>query len=91
MLLGSMGAFPRKEGGIQVLAGLLHLAKLLDPYREPPGRQSRPEKSAKCELSEFTSMENYSQPLLTERLRQSHKFDEVKFYLILGVDTRHTC
>jgi hypothetical protein len=64
--------FPRKEGGIKVLACLalsnLTVAFLLrTSWVAKPARKN----SAKDEFDEFTSMEKYTQPVLRECIWQS--------------------
>jgi hypothetical protein len=54
----SAGAFPKRVG-CRCCQVLLHLAKQLDPYGEPPGQQSLPEKPPKV-LFKFSKIKNIS-------------------------------
>jgi len=58
MMRSSAGTFPKRLG-CRCWQVLLHLAKPLDPYGEPPGKQSLPEKNPKV-LFKFSKIKNIS-------------------------------
>jgi hypothetical protein len=76
-----VGAFPRREGGIQVLAGLALSSQTVMIHFETPraGKAGR-KNSAKSGLREFTLTVKYTQLLLIKRIRQSKKFNKLGFY-----------
>jgi hypothetical protein len=68
MPCGCTGAIPRKEGGIQVLAGLAPSSLAVGSLLRPPWPFASQKNSAKSENSEYTDRVKYPQLLFIHLL-----------------------
>jgi hypothetical protein len=71
-----VGMYPKKQGGILVLAGLGPCCQTVGTLLRTPWQQSWQKNLAKTELGEFTWIKKYTQLFFIERIWQSQKFDK---------------
>jgi hypothetical protein len=78
-----MGSFPKKEVGIWVLAGLATYSQTIRSLLRNPWLPKLIRKNKK-KFGKFTSMEKWTQLLLTEWIWQSQKFDKPSYNPLVG-------